>query len=96
MEAALGVSYPTVKGHLASIKEKLNLTRLGPRPPAPPGDASQDGPGSEKGRAPEGPTGVPPEAQGPAGGLTAEEVLDGLEQGRISYKEAVRLLRGTR
>jgi hypothetical protein len=27
MEAALGVSYPTVKGHLASIKEKLNLSR---------------------------------------------------------------------
>jgi hypothetical protein len=27
MEAALGVSYPTVKGHLASIKEKLNLGR---------------------------------------------------------------------
>jgi hypothetical protein len=27
MEAALGVSYPTVKGHLASIKEKLNLAR---------------------------------------------------------------------
>jgi hypothetical protein len=26
MEAALGVSYPTVKAHLASIKEKLNLS----------------------------------------------------------------------
>ena len=34
MEAALGVSYPTVKGHLASIKEKLNLARI--RPAAPP------------------------------------------------------------
>jgi len=70
MEAALGVSYPTVKGHLASIKEKLNLARLGPRGTAAPGAAA------------------------PADAMAAEEVLDGLEQGRISYKDAVRLLRG--
>ena len=43
MEAALGVSYPTVKGHLASIKEKLNLERdsavVGPQaPPIEPHD----------------------------------------------------------
>jgi hypothetical protein len=34
MEAALGVSYPTVKGHLASIKEKLNLAGKAPAPEA--------------------------------------------------------------
>ena len=34
MEAALGVSYPTVKGHLASIKEKLNLARIQPNAPS--------------------------------------------------------------
>ena len=40
MEAALGVSYPTVKGHLSSIKEKLNLAGRGPEgPPGKPGDA---------------------------------------------------------
>ncbi len=84
MEAALGVSYPTVKGHLASIKEKLNLARLGtaaagqqvPEPPQPP----------------EPP--VPPRGPGRAAGMSADEVLDGLEAGRISYKDAVKMLRG--
>src|SRR5271169_2138476 len=71
MEAALGVSYPTVKGHMASIKEKLNLASV--RPPAPAGDAGTTG------------ASVSPR--------TADEVLDGLEAGQISYKEAIRLLR---
>ena len=71
MEAALGVSYPTVKGHMASIKEKLNLAHAHPSPPAAsPGPAAA--PGSPR---------------------TADEVLDGLEAGQISYKEAIRLLR---
>jgi hypothetical protein len=70
MEAALGVSYPTVKGHMASIKEKLNLAREHPPSPA-------TGPGS----APS------------AGSQNADEILEGLEAGRISYKDAVRLLK---
>lgn len=38
MEAALGVSYPTVKGHLASIKQKLALAgHGGPGPERSPG-----------------------------------------------------------
>jgi len=88
MEAALGVSYPTVKGHLASIKEKLNLARMRP--------AASEAEPQEAPRAPEPP--VPPEA--PTAGatttnaMTADEVLDGLEAGRISYKDAVRMLRG--
>jgi hypothetical protein len=73
MEAALGVSYPTVKGHLASIKQKLNLT--GPR------FASQQGAPDEK-------------TDTTAGGESADEVLDKLEGGQISYKDAVKLLRG--
>src|SRR5208283_2145331 len=48
MEAALGVSYPTVKGHLASIKEKLNLARI--RPSAPPGAQAGAAAGAESGR----------------------------------------------
>lgn len=72
MEAALGVSYPTVKGHLASIKDKLNLSsqRFSPskvNPDEKPGDA--------------------PAAE------SADEVLDKLEGGQISYKDAVKLLK---
>ena len=75
MEAALGVSYPTVKGHMASIKEKLNLASARPSPSAAPSPPPA-GP-----RAPSG------------GSPAADEVLDGLEAGQISYKEAIRLLR---
>ena len=71
MEAALGVSYPTVKGHMAAIKEKLNLANVRPSlPDAAPGPAAP--PGSPR---------------------SADEVLDGLEAGQISYKEAIKLLR---
>lgn len=75
MEAALGVSYPTVKGHLASIKEKLNLARI--RPTAPASAPSSAAPGAE-------------------GGRTADEVLESLEAGQISYKDAVRLLKASK
>ncbi len=74
MEAALGVSYPTVKGHLASIKQKLNLAEK------PPG--SESAPGSPRGE--------------PAAGLTAHEVLDRLESGKLDPDEAVRLIKSTR
>jgi hypothetical protein len=72
MEAALGVSYPTVKTHLASIKQKLNLTS--PRPAPADGGAALDEvkPGEE---------------------LSAAEILDRLKDGRIEYKDAVRMLR---
>jgi hypothetical protein len=72
MEAALGVSYPTVKGHLASIKEKLNLARIRPGAPSTASDGA---------------------APGAEGGKTADEVLESLEAGQISYKDAVRLLK---
>lgn len=87
MEAALGVSYPTVKGHLASIKEKLNLARLRP---AGTGPAPAEAP-----RAPEPPAAPGAPLPGGAGGnMTADEILDGLEAGSVSYKDAVRMLRG--
>ena len=83
MEAALGVSYPTVKGHLASIKDKLSLARMpGAAAPVPP-------------EAPQGPQpSEPPRGPARGAGMTADEILDGLEAGRISYKDAVRMLRG--
>jgi hypothetical protein len=72
MEAALGVSYPTVKAHLASIRGKLNLT--GPKfaggIPLPARDQGEGAPGRE-----------------------TEEVLAGLENGTITYKEALKLLK---
>ena len=75
MEAALGVSYPTVKGHLASIKEKLNLVgqRSKPAETAP------------------APAQVAPDL---GDGATADDVLDKLESGQISYKDAIRQLKG--
>jgi hypothetical protein len=85
MEAALGVSYPTVKGHLASIKEKLNLA-----------SALPSGPPGARGSAPTA-RGNTPASRGDApagsGSATPDEVLDGLEAGQISYKDAIRLLR---
>ena len=76
MEAALGVSYPTVKAHLASIRGKLNLS--GPRfaggLPLPGQEA-----GGEK---------TPDKS--------AEEVLSGLENGTITYKEALKLLKSSK
>jgi hypothetical protein len=65
MEAALGVSYPTVKTHLASIKEKLKLSSPRPTQAAAAGDA----PGS------------------------TEDILDRLNDGRMNYMDAVRMLR---
>jgi hypothetical protein len=76
MEAALGVSYPTVKAHLSSIKKKLNLS--GPKPSPSEPAAADAGEASEAGSME---------------GSTPDEVLKNLEDGRISYKEAVRLLR---
>jgi hypothetical protein len=75
MEAALGVSYPTVKGHLASIKAKLNLAG-GAVPGALPDEAEDAAAGSA--------------------GLNEEQILDQLETGVLSYKDAVRLLRAAR
>jgi hypothetical protein len=72
MEAALGVSYPTVKGHMASIKEKLHLS----------GQLTAATPVNESDAAPS-PQEMP----------TAEAVLERLESGQLSYKDAVRLLR---
>ena len=74
MEAALGVSYPTVKGHLATIKEKLNLgAQRSVRAPAV--ADNQVKPGA-------------------AEATTADQVLESLESGQVSYKDAVTLLKG--
>jgi hypothetical protein len=81
MEAALGVSYPTVKGLLASIKEKLSLK-------SPRFAASAQGPDRVPGPADAGADHAPD--------ASADQILDQLESGQISYKDAVRLLRSAR
>ncbi len=91
MEAALGVSYPTVKGQLAAIKEKLNLARSRPTAPGAAPQPPEASPAPEPLAAPAAPVG---QDAGAARELTADEVLDGLESGRISYKDAVKMLRG--
>ncbi len=87
MEAALGVSYPTVKGHLASIKEKLNLARDSA---VVKGEAPQ---------APQPPQGaLPAEAPEPPASPVVEphDVLDQIESGALDPGEAVRLLKSRR
>ena len=82
MEAALGVSYPTVKGHLASIKEKLNLAR----------DAAvvKDAPAKQQAPRPAAP-------EGPASpGVEPHDVLDQIESGALDPGEAVKLLKARR
>ncbi len=74
MEAALGVSYPTVKARLVTIKEKLNLTH--------PHFAGKTAAGEGEQAAVEA-----------AGGASTEAVLERLDAGSITYKEALRLMR---
>jgi hypothetical protein len=81
MEAALGVSYPTVKGLLASIKEKLSRTSSRFAASAPRTEAVD---------------GAATGADGAAGEPSPDEVIDRLESGQISYKDAVRMLRAAR
>ena len=81
MEAALGVSYPTVKGLLASIKDKLS--QRSPRFAA----AANSADGNVSGDA--GAAAAPQ-------GASADDILDQLETGQINYKDAVRLLRSAR
>jgi hypothetical protein len=82
MEAALGVSYPTVKGLLASIKDKLSQ-----RSPRFAASVQKREEGAEAAGS---------DASTPNSDASADEILDQLESGRISYKDAVRLLRSAR
>ncbi len=81
MEAALGVSYPTVKAHLTTIKNKLNLGS-GPSEEVPAMGRAGD---AENVQAPEGVSSHQP--------LQAASILEELEQGRLSYKEALKMIK---
>jgi hypothetical protein len=89
MEAALGVSYPTVKGHLASIKAKLNLTRERTSEVAAPG-APMGPTGPAAPAAPDAPEVAPPGPEDP------HAILDKIESGAIDPTEGVKLLKSRR
>jgi len=87
MEAALGVSYPTVKGLLASIKDKLSQRspRFAASAPRAETSAARDADAVSDGVA-----------GGARQAASADDILDQLETGQINYKDAVRLLRSAR
>ncbi len=87
MEAALGVSYPTVKGLLASIKDKLS--QRSPR-------FAASAPRAETNAANDADAGADGAASGAHQAASADDILDQLETGQINYKDAVRLLRSAR
>ena len=103
MEAALGVSYPTVKGHLASIKEKLNLAGKEPARRETGSDVPATGAPASGVPTSGAPASGVPTSGAPAGAASAEEadaaandVLDKLESGKLDAGEAVRLLKSRR
>jgi hypothetical protein len=84
MEAALGVSYPTVKGHLASIKEKLNLAR----------DAAVvKGKAPQAAQPPEAAEAPRPVEAARTPSVEPHDVLDQIESGALEPGDAVRLLK---
>ncbi len=86
MESALGVSYPTVKARLTSLKERLGMS----------------GEGSDSSDAQEEPESVPdPEemktqADQPAEGLNISTLLESMEKGEIGFDEAMKKLNDKR
>ena len=93
MEAALGVSYPTVKARLATLREKLGLTGESTAPDAAP--APEPAPAAPS--APATPTApsasAAPSAKQPT---TIPEVLDWLEKGAIDYDAAMAVIKSLR
>jgi hypothetical protein len=97
MEAALGVSYPTVKSRLAALRGRLGLlaadTAKGPATDA--GSA----PATDAGSAPATDAGSAPATDVPAAEPAAEsarEILDRLAAGSTTYDEALSQIRALR
>lgn len=97
MEAALGVSYPTVKSRLSALRGRLGLHTETAHAAAQ-SDASSDAPtaghatrtpseSDEAGAAPRSTQSEP---------ATAKEILDLLADGRLTYEEALPRIRALR
>ena len=89
MEAALGLSYPTIRTRLTALKDKL-ATRAeyapeaGEEPRAPPTTTAR------------ATTVAGARTAGRADGAALKEILDQLEAGAIPFDEALRRIRETR
>jgi|SRR5579863_9870939 len=79
MEAALGLSYPTIRTRLTALRTKL--AEASGRPPAAPLGGE-----SASMNARPGPIAEPQSAQG----TSVQEILSQLEAGALSYEEALR------
>lgn len=88
MEAALGVSYPTVKARIATLRKRLGLD-------ADPVHAAQTPPQQDAIAAPD-PAGATATASGDADLTNADVVLDALERGDMDAATAIARLRGSR
>jgi hypothetical protein len=80
MEAALGISYPTVKARMAELKQRLDVDA---------DDAPPDDPGDHDNSTGDGDIGN----RKVGDDKFVDETLDLLESGEIDYDEAVRRLR---
>jgi hypothetical protein len=80
MEAALGISYPTVKARMAELKQRLDVDA---------DDAPPDDPGDHDNSTGDGDIGN----RKVGDDKFVDETLDLLESGEIAYDEAVRRLR---
>jgi hypothetical protein len=83
MESALGVSYPSIKGRLAKLKEALAAASPSPAPPPAPAPLHL---------ASEPPT-LTPAPPSPAATADSVAVLKDLEAGRISFDQAMARLK---
>lgn len=88
MEAALGVSYPTVKARIAALRKRLGLD-------ADPMHAAPAAPHQDTVAVPE-PERATATASSGADRTDADDVLDALERGDIDAEAAIARLRGTR
>lgn len=82
MEAALGLSYPTIKSRLAALRAKLSPPDMTGRVPPP--------------NLTEAPASSEEAAGEPAGDESPRDVLRQLEAGQIPFDEAIQRIRKTR
>lgn len=85
MESALGVSYPTVKARLTSLKDRLGLS-------GDVGGSSDEIPPAEINSDPDGEAGQ----QKQAGDLNISTLLESMEKGEVGFDEAMKKLKDER
>ena len=95
MEAALGVSYPTVKARLASLRGELGLDGSERGAVASANDSTKASPAEAAPAA--AAAAAAARAQAPAGPVSAASgILDGLAKGQLTHAEAIAQIRALR